>query len=393
MKNNKSYFLYQLKSNSRPLIVITVCALILGFYICIDNMDRTYSQYYNDEAECYVNVTKEYPNGYYYDHDLQMLVECKTPLRKIEYRDLMLVYPIVVLIGMCYIVPVWLFSFMKKRRNLDCCYSLPISRRALGMTNYLVGLILVFVPFILSYIQNLIIYASYSFEMFTRLDFLSLMTHFLICILMGLILYTLFVFVFNEANSVLDGVIFIGAFTLVAFLLLFEFYGIVESFVKPQHTLLQNTLYEENAIPWAYFGSLLSEYEEAIERSMSNAIVEAWADPETVFWFIFWTVVGILSAIGFFLRFDKIKAEKTEDISDSIFGYRTLIPLLSILGVIVMCYFGDRYRYSGDPISAIFITFAAVIGYTIYRRGVKYKKSDYAVIGILLFFTLIAAVR
>jgi len=385
MKTNKAYFLHQLKTNLRPLIIVAIGVLILGFYICIDNMEHVYTQYYSDEEETYVFYNKEYPNGYYfYDYEP---VECETPSRKIEYRDLTLVYPIVVLIGMCYIVPVWLFSFMKKRRNLDCCYSLPISRRALGMTNYLVGLILVFVPFILSYIQNLIIYASYSFEMFKNIGFSALISHFLICILMGLIIYTLFAFVFNEANSVLDGCIFIIAYSVIGFFILMSIKDIF-NFNLYNDVLL--TFNEESAMPWGYFAELLSNYEISAERGVMFHVTNAWEEVDAVFWFVFWIIAGILSFVGFVFGLDNKKAENTEDISMSVFGYKTLIPLVAITAAISTFCFDPPHSY-GDPISAMFITLGAVVAYTVYRRGVKYKKSDYAVIGILLLFTVISA--
>ncbi len=377
MKTNKAYFLHQLKTNLRPLIVISICVLILGFYVCSANMDFVQTEYYNDEIERYVHVDKEYPNGYYYDFGP---IECETPSRAIEYRYLMLGYPITILILLCYIVPVWLFAFMKKRRNLDCCYSLPISRRSLGLTNYLVGLVLIFVPFLLTYITNLIMYASYSSEMFLNLNFGVLATHFLISVLMGLVVYTLFVFVFNEANSVLDGCIFMIAYTLEGMFIVL---------------ILDNISYDgilflsEKAIPFVPFVELLSEYETALERGVMSHIVNAWAERGMTFCFIFWIIASILAFFGFVFRLERKKAEKTEDISTSIFGYKTLIPLVAIPAVISLCEFTSKY--SGDPISCMFVTLAAVVAYTVYRRGVKYKKSDYAVIGILLLFTVISA--
>lgn len=340
-------------------------------------MERVYTQYYNDEAETYVNVSKEYPNGYYYDYGP---VECETPSRKIEYRDLTLNYPVIVLIIMCYIVPVWLFSSTKKRRNLDCYYSLPISKRFLGLTNYLVGLVLIFVPFLLTCITNLIIYASYSYATFIKLNFGVLATHFLISVLMGLVVYTLFVFVFNEANSVLDGCIFMAAYTLEGMFIVL---------------ILDNISYDgilflsEKAIPFVPFTELLSEYETALERGITSHIVDAWTERGMTFCFIFWTIASILAFFGFVYGLERKKAEKTEDISTSVFGYKTLIPLIAIPAVINYCEF-TSIRQSGDPISCMFVTLGAVVAYTVYRRGVKYKKSDYAVIGILLFFTVVA---
>ena len=197
MKTNKSYFLHQLKSNSRPLIVVAICVLILGFYICWENMAHLQTNFYHDNAHTYVYTSLDHPNGQYYDQYLGAYLDLKTPPRVIKSRDSVLYYPVALLVIMSYIVPVWIFAFTKKRRNLDCCYSLPISKLKFGLTNYFVGLVMTFIPFLLTYIQVLLINASYSFEIFLNINFSMLAKHFLICILMGWILYTLFVFVFN----------------------------------------------------------------------------------------------------------------------------------------------------------------------------------------------------
>ena len=139
-----------------------------------------------------------------------------------------------------------------------------------------------------------------------------------------------------------------------------------------------------------YFADLLSDYEMSAERDIMLHVTNAWAGSDTKFWFIFWTIAGILAFVGFVLNLNKKKAEQIEDISTSVFGYKTLIPLVAIPGIMGTLSFDQASSY-GDEISAMFITLAAVVAYTVYRRGVKYKISDYVVMGILLLFTVISA--
>lgn len=377
MKTAISYFRYKLKTNLRPLIVISICVLILGFYLCAENMAYVHTRYYNDALGKYVQVTKEYPNGYYYENG--HMQTCTTPTRAIEYRDTVLSYPVTILCITSFIVPVWIFASTKKRKNLDCYYSLPISRRAFFTADYLLGLVLTFVPFLLSYLQNLLLNALASFDMFLKLDFSALAIHFLICIIMGLVLYTLFVFVFNEANSVTDGCIFMLTYAL------YGFFWLMATTISDIFYNYSYFLDEEMAMPWIFFPSLLTRFENVIELQGITSYYLS-ADTERLNWLILYVAIGILCVVGFCYRCAECKAEKTEDISDTVFGYKTLIPLMAIPAVIVAC-------MDSDTIVTVFITLAAVVAYTVYRRGVKYKLSDYIVMGILLFFTVTAAIK
>lgn len=85
----------------------------------------------------------------------------------------------------------------------------------------------------------------------------------------------------------------------------------------------------------------------------------------------------------FDLTFGKRRTEKAEDISDSPFGYVSMIPLYAILTVIY-----DIYVYL-----LIILTIATIVGYTIFRRGIKYKVVDYIVMGIMLALCVLAIIQ
>lgn len=85
----------------------------------------------------------------------------------------------------------------------------------------------------------------------------------------------------------------------------------------------------------------------------------------------------------FDLTFGKRRTEKAEDISDSPFGYVSMIPLYAILTVIY-----DIYVYS-----LIILTIATIVGYTMFRRGIKYKVVDYTVMGIMLALCVLAIIQ
>jgi hypothetical protein len=92
--------------------------------------------------------------------------------------------------------------------------------------------------------------------------------------------------------------------------------------------------------------------------------------------------MGIAAAVDFFRTFGKRRMEKTEEISDSYLGFRTLIPIYAVTGM--LC-----FQASDSIIFWVIIELFAILGYTIYRRGFHYKKSDIAILCLLLIFLFV----
>ena len=95
-------------------------------------------------------------------------------------------------------------------------------------------------------------------------------------------------------------------------------------------------------------------------------IVKHW------YMFLFWGIVGLLSAVGYFLRFVHKKAEEIGSISSSWFGYKTLIPLYGYLGFFL---FGIE-----EPFVSVLLVALIFAGYFVYRRSFRLQKCDFYVI-------------
>ena len=85
----------------------------------------------------------------------------------------------------------------------------------------------------------------------------------------------------------------------------------------------------------------------------------------------------------FDLTFGKRRTEKAEDISDSPFGYVSMIPLYAFLLAV----------HGMEVIISIIVTIATIVGYTMFRRGIKYKVVDYIVMGIMLALCILALIQ
>lgn len=288
---------------------------------------------------------------------------------EMEYASLIGV-PATLLIICAYVIPVMEFSVFKKRVNLDCLYALPINRRELAVVHYITGLMMLVIPYTLSYLLNalLLLRAPEAF------DFSPLLPYYFVSLALGISQYSLFVFVFHKANTKGDGIWFIilWSFVLVLVLGALREMDIIDVYQT------------QFGIPWGLLTELTPGYSyliEGIPEWSTWSPDEMWENNQIV-WFVIWLLAGIAATVGYVLDFGKQRTEKTGEISDSVFGYKVLIPVYAIAGMIT-------FYVSDTPVFWLIIEIIAISGYTIYRRGFHYKKSDIIILVLLVIFLFI----
>ena len=124
MTNFKRYLRSHLCSELRGVICILAAIVVLSLVIGIN----------------------EQPTGGY-EHDPKTGIEYVVT----DYKSTLFI-PVLFMCIFAYVLPIFEFSFFKKRINLDCAYALPISRRAMGTAHYLSGLIILLGGYTASYI-------------------------------------------------------------------------------------------------------------------------------------------------------------------------------------------------------------------------------------------------
>ncbi len=307
--------------------------------------------------------------SWYYDEFGERIVR--------HYYDSMLELPMLILLVSAFVLPFLEFSFFKKRRNLDCAYALPISRREMGLVHFLTGLALMVIPFTCSYIINYALLLRYP-EAF---DVSYLLTLYFLSLCFGVCAYAINTFIFNEANSVIDGVCFVILWTFVFALVSLNVAGSLYDLLGWErfHYLEMDFLESDMIIlPIGPLSAVTSEYAYAVEKSRWADLAQLWTDRGNLFWMAFLVVLGISAIVGFVLSFGKRAAQKTEEISDSWFGYRVMIPIYAVCGM----------RLFEGPGMWLIIEGIAFVGYVIYRKGFHLKKSDWIVLVLLVFFLL-----
>lgn len=344
----KAYFRDHFRSKRKVLLCALIFALALTFIYSIGGQKYEFIRYEYVDDETYIEHTAVYYDSYL---GLQTIILCT----------------------LAYSLPVLEFSFFKKRRNLDCAYALPISRREMGLVHYFTGLLCMIIPFVSSYLLNFLLLLRYPEGFY----YPPLAGYFFLNLLIGIILYSVFTFVFNQANSTGDGVWFIilwsFAFGFVA--------ETVRVFLRDWLNLgkmelgSMNLLSDDSAygISWGLLSDIQWKYTQVIEKTQSASISELWSDLVFVKWFVLWILLGIGSVLGFVFSFGKRGAEQTQEVSDSWFGFKLLIPLYAICGMVV---------YRGLFVLVIWIL--AFVGYIIYRKGFHLKKWDWIILGTLI---------
>ena len=265
--------------------------------------------------------------------------------------------------ALCFVIPALELASFKNRRNLDSIFSLPVSRKKQALAHYFNGIMQIYTAYTVCFLLSLFNLISYKrgaiIGYFTVYYFLSL--------IVGVFIYSIFMFLFTQSNTVIDGILFeiLGAFAL---------------FFSVQATRkIMGTVGNHPYPTYIVFDPLGSEGLYQIVKNLSFHI--HW---KSVVMIIFWSLVGVAAIFGYFYTFKRKKVECIGGISDDLFGYKLFIPvwaysLLALLGSL-----------SGGMV--VFIYVSMLIGYIIYRRGFNFAKSDWICIVMTIPFLALGCV-
>ena len=116
-------------------------------------------------------------------------------------------YILAIILGVfCTLMPFLELSGFKNRRNLDTLYFFPIKRSRMALAHYLSGAIQAVFIYSVCFFASWILLALNTdcFE----LGYMGL--YYILSLLLGFVMYSIFSFILIQANSVLDGAIFCG---------------------------------------------------------------------------------------------------------------------------------------------------------------------------------------
>ena len=216
--------------------------------------------------------------------------------------------PTVLLCILCTIVPVMQFSYRMETRSADLWLSLPVRREKQLLVRILAGLLLAFIPYTAAYWVQFVILACRE-NAFNLVHYLSF---YAASLPLGALLFGVNSFVFSRANTVWDGLVFLAGWS---FLLAMPFLYL-DTYIYS----FGNSVSADAFITYAPLNYAATWFDALICNETASL-------PEAAYLFPVAATTGIGAYVGVFLYAGRDRAESAGQISDSPWGYKTLLPL------------------------------------------------------------------
>jgi len=355
MTNFKKYLSYRLKNTAfRTVVIAVICTVFVCVYI-LDN----------------IRVADE-----------RMSAQCCADA--FAWMTLLLAS----------VIPMLETYHLKNVRTLDVVFSLPVRRRDTALAHYLAGAIQLAIISLAMAAATFILLliggggyfnVGYVIPMYLAVLFLSL------CV------YSFVIFIFGKGNTPGDGAVFVFGFYGAVIMLLLVLDSFIGRYMYVDYFLgkllgssgLVGVLSVFNPM-----NTIIVAFESLIEaRSLSTSspikavsdlfslLADAGMAYPLIVASVVWLAIGVACTLAYMRHFERYRAECAGDISDSLFGYRFIIPAF---GFTIMYIFKDMIIFLNVATLA-----AMLIGYFIYRRSFKIKLSDLIMVALSLVFIFI----
>lgn len=287
------------------------------------------------------------------------------------------------------------FSQFMNRRNLDTWYSLPISRKELFAVHFLNGALQMTVSLFLG-----IVVAFVRLSMYPVLAAGKVWVFFAVIWTLAMFLYMVMTFLFICANNVLDGCAFMLGSVLFPtcllsiFLRFFAAYEYGTTYIPYPGTGVKFPfdgygLFSMMSTAASRYSSLINTLPQSALHGGTPPHPVEFSIPQV----ILWIALSIAALIGSILVFSRKKTENISGVSESWFGYRTLIPVVTACLLCSSAATAASYNRENMGLIALLglvPTFVGVfVSYVIYRRGVKFKLPDIlSMAGLVVFYPI-----
>ena len=213
------------------------------------------------------------------------------------------------------IVPLFELAGLKNRRNLDTLYFFPIGRQKMATAYFLSGWMQVVFIYTVTFIASLI-------WLISQTDYFALiymLPYYFLSLILAFVIYAVFSFLFLQANTVADGVLFCVFWIFLPFL---AGLSLGEAFEIDFFRNLYSwgILYTPMNNLTVVFQDLIEINHPASWDREAQEIMDRW------YVFFIWGAAGCAAVNGYMVSFIKKGAEQAGEISNSPFGYAMLVP-------------------------------------------------------------------
>ena len=267
-----------------------------------------------------------------------------------------------------FFMPIYVLKFIHDKKSVDTYFSLPVSRKELLNTSLLFCLIVSYIPNAIGQVVCNVIYVDYSIPSLLIALLLELIVSCAIILFVSLI-YTI-------ANNIFDGIVIIGAYSLLPLALFIVVTMFFEVFVCGFNSNIEFDVF--GYISPIYLGILLQTRNLDVHNIVLNS-------NDFIYLFL---IVGYicLCYFGIFKYFLKMKTEKAGSSSNNFFAYPFVIYTYTFL-----CLFGISANYSLiyygllDFLEEFFIAYLIVFALFIIAHFI-YKRKFYLSFETTIFF-------
>lgn len=260
----------------------------------------------------------------------------------------------------CVVTPVYEFAFLNKKRSIDNYYSLPLKRQSIIMFKFTCGYIKILlsysITFFIGFMFIVIRHFNFYIEYYLSFYFLS--------VLLGLSLYAFFTFIYTRANSIIDGIIFI-VFYLFIFTIVLN--SVRELFYDLFNINFGRLFYDFS--PFNPLSKLASMYDKLIKYGSLASVPGGYGIKNDWIYYLIWSIFGSAALVGLYFSPIYDKAERAEQVSNSYFGYRLIIPIGTVLFLYNLNL--KPFRYASEFALIAIYAFIVLTLYIIYQRTFK----------------------
>lgn len=294
-------------------------------------------------------------------------------------------YEIVIILALaCAIIPILNFARYKNKNAVDVYFSLPLTNNELYIQKLIVGFIEIIIPFTLSYFIGFFIFIIRGSN-FYIIQYLPM---YLLLLVAALFMYIICSFFVIKANNVVDSILFIALFTVIT-TLINEGINYTYSLFTGKYNIL-DWRWSYLLAPYGLMYKVTDFYKYFLKTQMPDYSFSLQNVHITwiVICFVIQLVLAGLASFGIFKHIKNYKNEDTDEKSNTWFGYKTMVPILFTISLMLI-------NANKNPVNYILLSVIFIVGYLVLTmaaefRSVKIPKSRYiTLVAIYVSYTII----
>lgn len=255
-------------------------------------------------------------------------------------------------------IPASLLTFKMKKIGIDKYYSLPVKKNILYLSKYICGILLMFVPYFISFLMSFMIIMikdnAYNYGYIWLL--------FIVLFLCAICIYTIVFFTIYCQNTMVDGILNVG---LVSYIIpaLISISNLFYNSLSRLTDSFSKVYYMDDGFCYGLFSPLFSS-QSIIVNKIAGDVVSVSGNQIAAFCALI--LCAVASVFAFLFKLKREKAEDTLERSNSFFGYKVFIPIIAAYLVALMPYIYGWIL----GVSCLYV------GFVIYRRSFKIDRAS-----------------